>query len=72
MGALQVLLQLVLDAEVGGADVAAVVHVVRGVHVRLDVPEERGLVRRGLAAHEAVVLHVGVLAGDVGPDQDDA
>ena len=66
--ALGVLLQLVLDGEVGGADVAAVEDVVRSVHVRLDVVEEGRLVRHRLSAHEAVQDLVRVFAAYVGPD----
>ena len=71
MGALDVLLQLVLDGEVGGADVAAVEDVVRRVHVRLDVVEEGRLVRRPLAAHQAVQHLLRVIVAYVGSDRDD-
>ena len=72
MDALGVLLQLVLDGEVGGADVAAVEDVVGGVHVRLDVVEERSLVRRRLSAHQALEYLVWVIAAYVGPDETDS
>ena len=70
MDALGVLLQLVLDGEIGGADVAAVEDVVGRVHVRLDVVEEGRLVLGHLAAHQAVQEMVRVLPAYVGPDGD--